>query len=234
MINYKVIRDDVNKYFKIEGDFIPGSKAVKIPADTDKSKNLHHQYISFFLSKSDIDAGIDYLNCISLNNHPRANEGLFIGALSRYYKCFQHSNARVALDKVAFKRFSPQCATEFERFENWRNKHYIHDENGMIQACAFLLVAPNDYPSKFGGPPSVVWNSVSVDYIYESKNLQSLMQETLRYIEKRIDKISSMILEELDSFSHDELLALDDAHIELATVSHPEQKRGENYGSHEI
>ena len=226
MIDYKVSRDEANGCFRIEGNILPGSKAVERPADTKKRKNLQRQFISFFLNKADIEAGIDYLNCISLNNHFRTNEGLFIGALSRYFKCFQSSDARIALDEDAFKRFSPQSVADFERFKNWRNKHYIHDENGMIQTCAFLLIAPRNHSSKFGGPPSVVWNTVPINYIQEGQLLQSLLQETWKFIAKKIDETGDMIMKELESFSHNDLLALDDAHIELATVNHPEQKRG--------
>ena len=226
MIDYKVSRDEANECFIIEGNILPGSKAVKIPVDTKKRKQLQHQFISFFLNKADIEAGIDYLNCISLNNHFRTNEGLFIGALSRYFKCFQSSDARIALDEDAFKRFYPQSVADFERFKNWRNKHYIHDENGMIQTCAFLLIAPQNHSSKFGGPPSVVWNTVPINYIREGQLLQSLLQETWKFTVKKIDEIGDMIMKELEAFSHNELLALDDAHIELATVNHPEQKRG--------
>ena len=55
---------------------------------------------------------------------------------------------------------------------------------------------------------------------------QSLLQETWKFIAKKIDETGDMIMKELESFSYNDLLALDDAHIELATVNHPEQKRG--------
>lgn len=226
MIDYKVSRDEANERFIIEGNILPGSKAVKIPVDTKKRERLQHQFISFFLNKADIEAGIDYLNRISLNNHIRTNEGLFIGALSRYFKCFQSSDARVALDEDALKRFSPQSSADFVRFKNWRNKHYIHDENGMIQTCAFLLIAPRNHSSKFGGPPSVVWNTVPIDYIREGQLLQSLFQETWKFIAKKIDETGDAIMKEMESLSHDDLLALEDAHIKLATMNSPEQKRG--------
>lgn len=226
MLEYEVSLDQESGDFKIKGNFLPGSKAVKIPADTTKRKNIQRQFISFFLNKVDIEAGIDYLNCISLNNHPRANEGLFVGALSIYFKCFQTSDARVALDEAAFKRSSPQFSNEFNRFKNWRNKHYIHDENSMTQASSFLLIAPKDCSSKFGGPPSVVWNLAPVNYIREGQCLQSLMKETWKFTVQKIDETGDAIMKEMESLSHDDLLALEDAHIKLATKNSSEQKRG--------
>lgn len=224
MIDYRV--DVRNGCFRIEGNILPGSKAVKIPTNTVKQRKLQQQFVSLFLNKADIEAGIDYLNCISLNNHIRANEALFVAALSVYYKCFQNSGARIALNEAAFKHFSPQFSDEYDRFKNWRNKHYIHDENSMIQTCAFLLVAPVDSQEKFGGPPSVVWNKVSVDYLREGRILYNMMQETWRFIIKRIDEIGDFILGECVKFSREELLTLDEVQIEIATPDHPEQKRG--------
>lgn len=226
MLEYEVSRNQESKCFQIKGNFLPGSKAVIIPIDTAKRKNIQRQFVSFFLNKADIEAGIDYLKCISLNNHPRANEGLFVGALSVYFKCFQSSSARVALDEAAFKKISPQLSDEFDRYKNWRNKHYIHDENGMTQACSFLLIAPKGCSSKFGGTPSVIWNSAPVDYIREGQCLLNLMQETWKFTVQKIDETSNEIMEEMDSLSHDDLLSLEDAHIKLATVATPEQKRG--------
>lgn len=78
MIEYKVLADDPQKGLVVQGNFAPGSIPVNIPHSNPKRK----QYISLFLNLRDIEAGIDYLQCISPNNHLRINEGLFISALS--------------------------------------------------------------------------------------------------------------------------------------------------------
>lgn len=226
MLNYEVSQDEANGCFIVRGGILPGSKPVEIPINNAKQENLKKQFISFFLHKKDVEIGINYLDCISLNNHPRANEGLFVGALSVYFKCFQNCDARIAINEDAFKRNFPQVADHFDRFKQWRNKHYLHDENGMTQTCAFLLIAPEDNPEKFGGPPSVVWNSVGVDYINEGHFLRSVMQATLNFIVGRIDSVGNEIEKEVDNLTKSELLALKEAHIELATTNSPEQKRG--------
>lgn len=226
MLNYEVSQDEANGCFIVRGGILPGSKPVEIPINNAKQENLKKQFISFFLHKKDVEIGINYLDCISLNNHPRANEGLFVGALSVYFKCFQNCDARIAINEDAFKRNFPQVADHFDRFKQWRNKHYLHDENGMTQTCAFLLIAPEDNPEKFGGPPSVVWNSVGVDYINEGHCLRSVMQATLNFIVGRIDSVGNEIEKEVENLTKSELLALKEAHIELATTNSPEQKRG--------
>lgn len=226
MLNYEVSQDEANGCFIVRGRILPGSKPVEIPINNAKQENLKKQFISFFLHKKDVEIGINYLDCISLNNHPRANEGLFVGALSAYFKCFQNCDARIAINEDAFKRNFPQVADHFDRFKQWRNKHYLHDENGMTQTCAFLLIAPEGNPEKFGGPPSVVWNSVGVDYIDEGHCLRSVMQATLNFIVGRIDAVGNEIEKEVENLTKSELLALKEAHIELATTNSPEQKRG--------
>lgn len=79
MIEYKVLADDPQKGLVVQGNFAPGSIPVNIPHSNPKRK----QYISLFLNLRDIEAGIDYLQCISPNNHLRINEGLFISALAK-------------------------------------------------------------------------------------------------------------------------------------------------------
>ena len=226
MLNYEVSQDEANGCLIVRGEILLGSKPVEIPINNAKQENLKKQFISFFLHKKDVEIGINYLDCISLNNHPRANEGLFVGALSVYFKCFQNCDARIAINEDAFKRNFPQVADHFDRFKQWRNKHYLHDENGMTQTCAFLLIAPGDNPEKFGGPPYVVWNSVGVDYINEGHCLRSVMQATLNFIVGRIDSVGNEIEKEVENLTKSELLALKEAHIELATTNSPEQKRG--------
>ena len=82
MIEYKVLADDPQKGLVVQGNFAPGSIPVNIPHSNPKRK----QYISLFLNLRDIEAGIDYLQCISPNNHLRINEGLFISALGGAFR----------------------------------------------------------------------------------------------------------------------------------------------------
>ncbi|MCI8382612.1 MAG: hypothetical protein HFI07_12650 [Lachnospiraceae bacterium] len=84
MTTYDVFLDPVTNGLVVNGNIMPGSTAVKIPNDKKAA-----QFTSYFLHKADIEAGIDYLTGISINNHPKVNEGLFIAALTMLMKCFQ-------------------------------------------------------------------------------------------------------------------------------------------------
>lgn len=220
MLEYNISIDPQNGIV-IRGDFIPGSIAVNIP-DSNKKKK---QFISLFLNKKDIERAIDYLDCISLNNHQFANEGLFISALAMFSKCFVGSESRIGLDKIGFKKFSPQSAILFDRYDAWRNKHFLHDENSMTESVAFLLISPEGTENIFGGPPSVVWNSVQVNYVKESKWLENLLQEIWKYVVQLIDKLGDSIAKDFCDCAREELLAFGQPPFKLATAQAPEKKR---------
>lgn len=220
MIEY-TLRIDPQNGVVIQGDFTPGSIAVSIP-DSNKKKR---QFISLFLNKIDIERGIDYLNCVSLNNHIIANEGLFVSALAMFAKCFVSSKSRTGLDKEGFKKFSPQFAVLFDKYDAWRNKHFLHDENSMTEAIAFLLVSPEKSSDVFGGPPSVVWNSIQVNYIQESKQLENLLQEIREYTIYLIDKQGTSIKNDYCNKTREELLELGEPSFVLATANTPEKAR---------
>lgn len=84
MTTYDVFLDPVTNGLVVNGNIMPGSTAVKIPNDKKAA-----QFTSYFLHKADIEAGIDYLTGISINNHPKVNEGLLIATLTMLMKCFQ-------------------------------------------------------------------------------------------------------------------------------------------------
>lgn len=221
MQEYQIFEDPQNHQFIIEGNIVPGSIAVELP-----DGKLKNQFVSYFLHKADIEAGIDFLNCISLNNHVRANEGLFTAALSMLIKCFQSAESRVMIDENAFKRYAPNAADDFDKYKAWRNKHFIHDENSMIETTAFLLVAPESHIELFGGLPSVVWHKAPINYIAEGHILYEVMQSVWKFCASKIDQLGEKITGQYKDKTRDELLLLKRANIKLATLKNPTQKRG--------
>lgn len=169
-----------------------------------------------FLHKADIERGIDFLQCISNDKNITVNEGLFIAGLNNCMKCFKYSNARNKLVKQEVFAQSEEMLKKFLEFEQMRDKHYDHDENGMLQAVSFLLIN-EDGGQVFSGPPSVVWNRVQLNYYLAGQNLQQIMCYILQYIEKKIDIIGNDILEYYKKFSKEELLKLSNAQIILAS-----------------
>lgn len=223
MIEYRVTLDPKNNRFIIQSDdIIKGSIAVNIP-DSNKKKK---QYISLFLHKADIEEGIDFLHCISADKPVQMNQALFITALSSMIKCFQTATACSMINPDTFFKKFPQEKPKFERFKDWRNKHFLHDENSMREAVAFLLVAPEGTEAVFGGPPSVIWNRVPIDFLLEGRQLETLMKTLHQFICEQIDALGQSLIDEYKENTREELLALGEAQLKLSTTENPNIPRG--------
>lgn len=212
MIDYQVLIDKENGKFIVKGPFDVDSVPIEIPEDNPNRK----QFIDLFLHKADIERGIDFLKCISIDKNTTVNEGLFIAGLNNFMKCFKYSNARSKLDKNIVFLDNQEMLGHFMYFEKMRDKHFDHDESGLLQATAFLLVCQNG-TQVFGGPPSVVWNRAMIDYYVSGQRLQDVMQFTLQYVCEEIDKVGKLIVTAYKDFSRESLIRLKAAHIKLAS-----------------
>ena len=187
-----------------------------VPIEIPKDNPLREKFIDMFLHKADIERGIEFLQCISNDKNITVNEGLFIAGLNNCMKCFKYSNARNKLVKQEVFAQSEEMRKGFLEFEQMRDKHYDHDENGMLQAVSFLLINEDEGPL-FSGPPSVVWNRVQLNYYLAGQKLQQIMFYILQYVEKEIDSIGNHIVEDYKNVSKEELLKYSDAKIILAS-----------------
>lgn len=222
MTDYKISFDSTNNRFIIESEeIVEGSIAVNIP-DSDRRKK---QFISLFLHKADIEEGLDFLHCISMDKHIQINQALFISALTNMMKCFQSTSVCSMLSEERFIKAYPLESKELDRFRNWRNKHFIHDENHMREAIAFLFVSPDGYDNPLGGFPSVIWNRAQIDFLGEGRQLEVLMQALWRFIREEIDKIGRSMIDEYKAKTREELLAYGISTITLATTSNPNKTR---------
>lgn len=223
MNRLRVTADPRTHTFIVEGDFVPGSTPVNIPADDEN----RFEFISLFLHKRDIDFSQNYLNCISMDKNIYINQALFIASLSGLMKCFQYSAACQKLDIEDFKAKNPDIASEFVKFKDWRNKHYLHDENSMTETTALLFVAPEGHDQTLGGLPSVIWNSVQVDYVEDVQKLRDVLKTVSQYIVCRIDEVGQRIIERYKDKTREELLTLGNANIRLCSIAEPNINRNE-------
>ena len=212
MIDYEVITDGENGCFIVKGPFGPNSVSVQIPDDN----LLKKQFIDMFLHKADIERGIDFLQCISNDKPVTVNEGLFIAGLNNCMKCFKYSSSRGKLDKKQVFDNNEQILEEFTDFEKMRDKHFDHDENGMLQAVAFLLI-DSETDNTFSGPPSVVWNRARLNYYLAGARLQEIMQYVRNYIATQIDIIGNQIINYYKGYPKNELIKWETARIKLAS-----------------
>lgn len=218
MIDYEVQIDRERGCFSIKGPFNNDVIPIGIP-HSDSNRKL---FVDLFLHKADIERGIDFLKHISNDKNITVNEGLFIAGLNNCMKCFKYSKSRNKLDKTAVFENNEELFMWFTKFEKMRDKHFDHDESGMLQATAFLLVCPTG-KNVFGGPPSVVWNRVMFDYYAAGQKLLEVMQYTCQYLCQEIDKVGCLIEATYINFSREQLLALETPKIELASSNSERQ-----------
>ncbi|MBR5572257.1 MAG: hypothetical protein IKV99_06425 [Oscillospiraceae bacterium] len=223
MTDYRITFDPAANGFVFESEtIVKGSIAVNIPAD-DKRKR---QFISLYLHKADLEEGISFLLCISADKCVQVNQALFMAALSNMMKCFQATSEVSELAEKKFRKAFPLAAEELEQFKNWRNKHFVHDENSMREATAFLWVAPEGCENSLGGLPSVFWNRAPIDFIEEGRRLEVLMKVLLNFVLDEFDKLGKNLIEDYGAKSREELLTYETATVSLATTTHPDKERG--------
>ena len=208
MVNYQVIFEKENDRFLVKGPFAQNAVPMEIPADNQQRKH----FIDLFLHKADIDRGIEFLQHICCTNDVTLNEALFIAALNNCMKCFKYSKSRTKLDKKEVFSDDKRLYDLFGRFETMRDKHYDHDEIGMLQATAFLLVC-RDGDNLFGGPPSVVWSRAKLDYDVAGQKLQEVMLFVQQYLCGQIDIIGKTIESAYINFPRETLLEFQSARI---------------------
>lgn len=207
------------------GAFGHNFKVIEIPrTDPDRKK-----FIDMFLHKADISIGSSYLNWISSDNNVAINESLFIAALNSLMKCFKRSKSREKLDSAKIFSSNTELFELFKRYEIMRDKHYVHDENGMFQPMAIFFFSQNSSSVRFDNP-SVIWNRTKFDYIEEKEKLTSVMEHIMQYLEKEIDHIGSYIIQRCAKLSLAELKQLEVYDIARASISAPrDTNRGKSY-----
>ena len=223
MQKYDVQIDPSNHAFVIRGDFNPEAIAVNLP----KEDPERDKYTSYFLHKDDFEKSVNFLMCVSADKPGIINKALFITALNYYLKCFKYSKSRIKIDIDDFCGNGTWQKTDLAYFEALRDRHYMHDENGMTEVTAFLLVNPETDPERTG-PASVVWNRVELDYYNESDRLRKLVGWSIINVESIMDIISSSINTRYKNKQRSELLSFGDPHIILASTEKIHEKRQAN------
>lgn len=222
MIRYKVTANYSDGTMYIEDDNIaPGSVPVNIP-DSDKLKK---QLLSLYLHVADIEEALGYLFCISADKTYIVNRALFVSALVCMIKCFQSSHACSALSEKGFKKQFPDQYEIYTEFKDWRNKHFVHDENGMREATAFLIVAPEGSDHVLGGPPSVLWERVNLDFTKEGRRMEQVLQAMWKYAEKQFDDTADRITEHYSDKTREELLTFPKGSLTAASRKSPNLPR---------
>ncbi len=221
MYDYEVGWEKDGSGIVVVGPFSHNSKVIEIPRN-DPERN---KYIDLFLHKANIDIGLSYLNRISTDNELTINKCLFIAALNSCMKCFKRSNSRGKLDKAKIFLGSAELFELFKRYEIIRDKHYMHDENGMFQPLAVFFFTQNISSVRFDNP-SVVWNRAKLDYIDEKEKLTSVMQLIRQYLAREIHCVGDNIIRQCAKLSPTELKQVEVYDMAKASIGAPRDVNG--------
>ena len=162
----------------------------KLPEDT---PNIE-MFISLVLHQSDLKIAYEYLSLISNDQNSVINEALFVASLNHCIKCFKHSKSRDKLCKEEVFKNESELLSCFSRFESIRDKHYMHDENGMLQPVATMLVSNKDNSNTAVFRPWVIWNRERLDFIREAIQLKKVIEYVINFIQKRLDLLAKEIV----------------------------------------
>lgn len=162
----------------------------KLPEDT-LNKEL---FISLVLHQSDLKIAHEYLSLISNEQTTAINEALFVASLNYCMKCFKYSKNRNKLCKGKVFENEPQLLSYFYRFECMRDKHYVHDENGMLQPIATMLVSKEENSNLFVFRPWVIWNRERLDFMQEAIQLKKVIEHIINFIQEQLDSIAKEIV----------------------------------------
>ncbi len=162
----------------------------KLPEDT---PNIE-MFISLVLHQSDLKIAYEYLSLISTDQNIAINEALFVAALNHCIKCFKRSKSREKLLKEEVFKNESKLSNWFSRFECMRDKHYVHDENGMLQPIATMLVSEKDNSNISVFRPWVIWNRERLDFIQEAIQLKEVTKYIMAFIQERLDLLAKDIV----------------------------------------
>jgi len=182
----------------------------KLPEDT-PNKNT---FISLVLHQSDLKIAYEYLCLISNDRNIAINEALFVAALNNCIKCFKYSKSRQKLSKEEVFQNDPKMLSGFSRFECIRDKHYVHDENGMLQPIATMLVSDKVNSNITIFRPWVIWNREQLDFVREAFQLKKVAEYIIDYIQEQLDSLAKdMILNFAEKFKLGDKLELADSAV---------------------
>ena len=225
MVDYRMTYDASTGGYRIESpSIISGSVPVNIPEHEPRKR----QFISLYLIKADIEEAIGFVQCMSMDKHIAVNRALFAAALINFMKCFQSREAIKNLKEDDFLNKYPELREDFGKFKSWRNKHFVHDENSMRRATAFLIVAPESFEGVMGGAPSVIWNTAPIDFSQERRKLETILLCMHAYVLEKFDKMGESILKDYMKKTREELLEYGIACINTATTEQSDITRNDS------
>lgn len=179
----------------------------------------------FSLHGHDLTASLQLLE--ALNNKALSTEvrkGLWYHAITIFYKCFKHSDARRRLwPQIVFAK-RPDLMPAYNFFLNLRDRHIVHDDNPYIKAYVGVYVhKENDTYTV----EDVVSSVAILDILDENRwrAFRELVQHTLDWNHAEKRRLQMLLKKECEEKSPEELNSLKELSITVPTLAQVSTKK---------
>ncbi len=185
-------------------------------ARTLKGLSLHHHDLKTSLQL------LEALNSKTLSSEVR--KGLWYHAITIFYKCFKHSDARRRLWPQIVLSKRPDLLPIYSFFMDLRDRHIVHDDNPYIRAYVGVRVKKetDQYTVE-----EVISNIAVLDILDENK--WRIFCELVRYAVEWVDKerirLQNALRKECEEMSCEELDALEELVIIVPTLDQVSSKK---------
>lgn len=173
----------------------------------------------FSLHGHDLTASLQLLE--ALNNKALSSEvrkGLWYHAITIFYKCFKHSDARRRLwPQVVFAK-RPDLMPAYNFFLNLRDRHIVHDDNPYIKAYVGVYVNKNNDSYTV----EEIVNHVAVfDILDESRwrIFYELANYAIEWTEKEKTRLKNLLQIECEKKTSEEFDSLKELAITVPTLN---------------
>ena len=185
-------------------------------ARTLKEFSLHHHDLTSSLQL------LEALNNTSFSNEVR--KGLWYHAITVFYKCFKHSDARRRLwPQVVFAK-RPDLMPAYNFFLNLRDRHIVHDDNPYIQSYVGVSVSvENDKYTV----EDIISNVAVFDILDENiwRTFRELVQHTVDWVHTEKKRLQALLKKECEEKSPEELRNLKELSITVPTLAQVSTKK---------
>jgi hypothetical protein len=153
----------------------------------------------------DLEYCLACLEQLAIGASEPVQSALWEGAIVTFMKCFQRSN-RTALQRDTIYTNNEIALECFDQIRLIRNKHLVHDENSLAQACPGAIMNAAGTAHKIA---KIITLSVRVSTINQTNysNMRLLVESARDWTSHQYEDLCNKITTELEAISHDDLLA---------------------------
>ena len=179
----------------------------------------------FSLHSHDLTASLQLLE--ALNNKALSSEvrkGLWYHAITLFYKCFKHSDARRRLwPQIVFAK-RPDLMPAYNFFLNLRDRHIVHDDNPYIKAYAGVIVSKNNGSYTV---EEIVSHVAIFDILDENKwrTFYALAKHAAAWAEQEKQRLKNLLQIECEKKTPEEIDSLQALAITIPTINQVSTKK---------